>query len=156
MTFIYTNVRKEVNRLWRCVMSFKKLLSAEENLKTYLDGKNNHRDNVSPALLKIFELEKNKICSSCLGDCKIKNHQIRYYVGEKENSNYVDDSFFIKEILIKYLPKISDIQSIENNHIYSAADDDYFITGFDVKQMRERKQPVILSYTKKDFNSQSI
>lgn len=129
-------------------MSFKKLLSAEENLKTYLDGKNNHRDNVSPALLKIFELEKNKICSSCLGDCKIKNHQIRYYVGEKENSNHVDDSFFIKEILIKYLPKISNVQSFENNHIYSATDDDYFITGFDLKQMRERKQPVILSYTK--------
>ena len=39
-------------------MSFKNLLSAEENLKTYLDGKNNHRDDVSSELLKIFELEK--------------------------------------------------------------------------------------------------
>lgn len=38
-------------------MSFKNLLSDEENLKTYLDGKNNHRDDVSSALLKIFELE---------------------------------------------------------------------------------------------------
>ena len=111
-------------------MSFKNLLSAEENLKTYLDGKNNHRDDVSSALLKIFELEKNKICSSCLGDCKIKNHQIRYYVGEEENSNHTDDSFFIKEILIKYLPKISDVQSFEDNHIYSVANNDYFITCF--------------------------
>lgn len=134
--------------LLRFAMTFKNLLSAEENLKTYLDGKNNHRDDVSSALLKIFELEKNKICSSCLGDCKIKNHQIRYYVGEEENSNHTDDSFFIKEILIKYLPKISDVQSFEDNHIYSVANDDYFITGFDLKQMSERNQPVILSYTK--------
>lgn len=138
---------KKIYNIWRIKMSFQELTTHEEALKNYLTIKNNHNNEILPSLLKIFQTEKNKICSSYLGDCKINNHQIRYYLGEEETQNHTNDIFLIKEILIKYLPKIENERiEIKDNHLFSVANGKYFITGFDLKNMMSTNHPIILSY----------